>query len=147
MCLGDEFKLCSCDADKLSEDEIGWVLERIDQTIVRPRNEKKGKCRAPPSSTAQQLSVVEELNSRNCFDFELCSDASYLLKVRLPDSNTWHRFTRFPSSSPDGAGVWQHDRSTGFAGWRAQLVKDSSGVVANVGLVAALHHPALQSEF
>jgi hypothetical protein len=146
MCLGDEFKLCSCDADKLSEEEIGWVLERIDQTIV-PTATKKGKCKQPPPSTVQQLSIVEELNSRNCFDFELCSDASYLLKVRLPDSNQWHKFTRFPSSPPTtllcgSPAVWTHDRSSKFARWRAQLVKDSSGVVANVGLAAALQRLA-----
>ena len=73
MCFDDEFRLCSCDAEALSEDEIGWILRVRDGALEPGR--AKGKLAAPPPLSKDDVMskdhVLRELNARNVFDFAL----------------------------------------------------------------------------
>ena len=86
MCFTDEFRLCSCGADQLSEADIGWVLTV--QNTSFPTLQAKGKVRAPDPLTRDQVmskdSVLAKLNARNCFDFDLDASRMYRLRMRVP---------------------------------------------------------------
>ena len=42
MCFDDEFRLCSCDAEALSEEEIGWIL-RVRDGALEPCREGQAR--------------------------------------------------------------------------------------------------------
>ena len=132
MCLDGAFKLCSCDADALPESEIGWVLDVNDGS--KQGRSRKGKCFMPKYSAAQtatMFSVATELNSRNCFDFELSGDPAvkYRLRVRAGTSGPWLPFRRFD-------GTWSKDGSHQFSDWRAGLERDRQGSITPEDLSA-----------
>ena len=126
MCLDDAFRLCSCDADALAPEDIGWVLEVVDPS--KPLNRKKGKLKVPSWASAELMkveNVLARLNSGTCCDFEVDSAQQYYLKIRMPSSRDkgWFEFSYT-------AGTWGHHRNSAkFAPWRTQLVPCRQGTV------------------
>lgn len=124
MCdLSQGFKLCSCDGDQLSPDEIGWVLKR------RDRNKKIIKIMGKPFIYQMNLNerqiktnTAQELNARNCFDFEYIPQEDDFLQIKGGDNNFWMAF-RYQK------GHWQEDTSTKFNTWRQQLEKYKEGII------------------
>ena len=102
MCLDGEFKLCSCDPESLTEDQIGWKLERFDPSVKMPR--KLGKV-AMPRWTPEQLQsidfIVTSLNTENRFDLEIDPDGTYELSLRFAADDKWFQFHH-------ARGEWRH---------------------------------------
>ena len=124
MCLSDEFRLCSCDADHLDPVEIGWMLTV--QNMDLPGEQKMGKCKAPPSLTTQGAMTVDaiesQLNTRNCFDFSLEDGRMYHAKIRAPGSaGDFFDFVRTEG------GVWKFTRINSFTKWKPQMEPVASG--------------------
>lgn len=116
MCdLTNGLQLCSCNAEQLPHEEIDWILQRKDNSLM-PRN-LRGKA-AVPKFSEQELSQKEQilalLNNNNCFDFDYQPHEGDFLRLRL-NSEKWAAF-RFQNQ------VWKNDRSTVLDGWRSQMV-------------------------
>lgn len=126
MCnLSKGFKLCSCDGDKLAASEIGWVLKR------RDNNKEISSIRGKPFIYQMNLSekqlkahTVQQLNERNCFDFEYQPQEDDFLTIKAGENNFWMAF-RYQK------GLWQEDESTKFNTWRQQLDHYKKGIVEN----------------
>jgi hypothetical protein len=124
MCdLSQGFKLCSCDGDKLAASEIGWILKRRDQ------HKKVSSIRGKPFIYRMNLSekqikseTVQQLNQRNCFDFEYQAQEDDFLKIKTGKNDFWMAF-RYQK------GLWLADDSTKFDTWRQQLETHEEGVV------------------
>jgi len=114
MCLlTDTFKLCSCDATQLSPDEIGWILKRVNPNKKINRIMGKPAFRTIPQGISNiQAHIVEQLNQRNCFDFDYTPNTNDRLSIRTQtDTITWVHF-HYQSSK------WKIDESTKFSTWR-----------------------------
>ena len=127
MCLDDAFRLCSCDADELAPEEIGWILEVVDPS--KPKNPKKGKL-AMPSWAAAELttvhSVLMNLNSGTCCDFEVEHTERYRLQIRVPAETSDKKWLTFSYAG----GEWKHHQTSDkFQSWRTQLVPCRQGKV------------------
>lgn len=124
MCdLSQGFKLCSCDGDKLTNQEIGWVLQR--------RDPRKKICRIMGKPFVYQMNTSEKqlksktlqaLNQRNCFDFDYQPQEDDFLKIKSSAYDLWMAF-RYQK------GLWQADSSTKFNAWRQQLEKHQKGSI------------------
>jgi hypothetical protein len=124
MCdLSKGFKLCSCDGDKLSPEEIGWILKR------RDKDKKISRIMGKPFIYRMNLSeqelktqTAQQLNERNCFDFEYAPQEDDFLRIKGGDNNFWMAF-RYQK------GLWNEDTSTSFSGWRQQLGNHKEGII------------------
>lgn len=124
MCdLSQGFKLCSCDGDTLALKEVGWILKR------RDKDKKISRIMGKPFIYQMNLSEKElksttsqQLNERNCFDFEYAPQEDDFLRIKGGDNNFWMAF-RYQK------GLWLEDTSTKFSGWRQQLEKYKEGIV------------------
>lgn len=123
MCdLSQGFKLCSCDGDKLSPNEIGWVLKRrnpdkqFDRIMGKPFIYQM-------NLSEQQLksNTAKQLNDRNCFDFDYQAQEDDFLTIKAGKDNFWMAF-RYQK------GLWQEDDSTKFNTWRQQLEQFNEGI-------------------
>lgn len=126
MCdLSKGFKLCSCDGDKLSTKEIGWILRRKNEN--KEVQHIKGKPFIPIMSLDEKqlkTAVVQALNEQNCFDFEYQPQEDDFLKIKTKRENIWFAF-RYKK------GRWQEDDSTKFNSWRQQLEQYKTGIIEN----------------
>jgi hypothetical protein len=126
MCdLSQGFKLCSCDGDKLAASEIGWILKR------RDKHKEVSSIRGKPFIYRMNLSekqikseTVQQLNQRNCFDFEYQAQEDDFLQIKTGKNDFWMAF-RYQK------GLWLEDDSTKFDTWRQQLETHEEGVVEN----------------
>lgn len=126
MCdLSQGFKLCSCEGDQLAAPEIGWVLRRRDE------HKKISSIRGKPfiyqmklSEKQLKSSTLQELNKRNCFDFDYQAQEDDFLKIKAGENNFWMAF-RYQK------GLWQEDDSTQFNTWRQQLKFHKEGIIEN----------------
>lgn len=117
MCnLTKEFKLCSCDGDKLSSDEIGWILRRKNESKeIEKIMGKPAIYRLTTKEQETKTAIAKELNTKNCFDFDYTPQEDDFLKIRLETpKGQWYAF-RFLK------GAWTEDTSTNFDHWRLQL--------------------------
>ena len=136
MCFTDEFRLCSCDADQLSEADIGWVLTV--QNTNLPTLLAKGKVRAPDPLTSDQVmskdSVLAKLNARNCFDFDLDASRMYHLRMRVPGDPLWMDFV-YQSGGIfcQSASVWTFLIVHPFTKWKTQMEPAARGTLEVVG--------------
>ena len=125
MCFTDEFRLCSCDADQLSEADIGWVLTV--QNTSLPTLLAKGKVRAPDPLTRDQVmskdSVLAKLNASNCFDFVLDASRMYHLRMRVPGDPLWMDFVC------QSGGGWTFLIVHPFTRWIAQMEPAARGTL------------------
>ena len=128
MCFDDEFRLCSCDAEALSEEEIGWILRVRDGALEPCR--AKGKLAAPPPLSADDVMskdhVLRELNARNVFDFELEDGRMYWVAVRVPGARAeWMNFVRAEG------GTWRFQQRVHplACPWEPQMVRTGQGIV------------------
>lgn len=126
MCdLTKEFKLCTCEADKLTREAIGWVLRR--RNLSLPEQYLKGKPAMPffsPQDKDLRGQITKLLNTKNCFDFEYEPQTDDFLKIKVAD-NKWLAF-RYQVNE------WQEDESTKFEGWRHQLENYLSGKIKSL---------------
>lgn len=120
MCdLTENFKLCSCDANKLKNSEIGWYLDRINPSL--PLEHRKGKAAMPRFNKNEKdclSQILESLTTRNCFDFEYTPALNDRLCVKV--SGKWYPF-RFSARG------WESDKSTSLSAWRTQLERKIEG--------------------
>lgn len=127
MCdLTKEFKLCSCDGDKLAANEIGWILYRrnVDKTVDIIRGKPFIYQLSSKEENIKTL-VGQQLNSKNCFDFEYKPKEDDFLKIRIKKGKTqWYAF-RFLGAT------WHEDKSISFDSWRQQLEKLKEGYCSN----------------
>ena len=117
MCqLADDFLLCSCDGEELTDPD--WILERLDPD--RQPLHRRGKAMMPRFNAAEQDMQAVAINglTRGCFDFDYTPTTGDVLKLRL--EQRWYRF-RFSGRE------WQVDRSTSLTGWRGQMVAIDRG--------------------
>ena len=128
MCFDDEVRLCSCDAEALSEEEIGWILRVRDGALEPCR--AKGKLAAPPPLSADDVMskdhVLRELNARNVFDFELEDGRMYWVAVRVPGARAeWMNFVRAEG------GTWRFQQRVHplACPWEPQMVRTGQGIV------------------
>ena len=122
MCdLNEGFKLCSCDEEKLSVQEIDWVLKRLNPAILAQH--RKGRAAIPQYSANEQIcleKVIAELNTRNCFDFDFEPAKNDRLSLKIAEK--WYH-VKFSGRS------WQEDKSTSLSAWRTQLEKYKEGKI------------------
>lgn len=117
MCdLKGDFKLCSCDGDKLPIEKVDWILERKNHEI--PARFLKGSAARnfiDGHKKHIQSLIATELNKRNCFDFKYSPNKDDLLKIKQREIGPirWYNF-RFIN------GQWTKDNSTAFDAWRSQ---------------------------
>jgi len=124
MCdLSQGFKLCSCDADKLATSEIGWVLKRRDQHKNVPTIKGKPFVYQMNLNEKQlKANTVQQLNQRNCFDFDYKPQEDDFLNIKAGENNFWMTF-RYQN------GRWHEDTSTKFSSWRQQLGRLQEGII------------------
>ncbi|WMX13849.1 MULTISPECIES: hypothetical protein [unclassified Aureispira] len=126
MCnLNQGFKLCSCDSDQLTPDEIGWILER--KNAVKQASSLRGKpfiYKMNQSEQALKSEVVQQLNQRNCFDFDYQPQEDDFLRIRGNKKSFWMAF-RYQQ------GRWEEDESTKFNRWRQQLENYNKGIITH----------------
>lgn len=86
MCnIKEGFKLCTC-AKELSRKEADWLLYKI-----KPLNERSLTIGLVSfnfhnkEEQAQQVLIKEELNNRNCFDFEYHPNEKDILVIKDKD--------------------------------------------------------------
>lgn len=131
MCLDDAFRLCSCDADSLAAEEVGWILEAVD--LSKPKNTKKGKMRVPEWARAELQTVdgiLAQLNSRACFDFELDTTTQCRLQLRVTPADTTFADSKEWLLFLCQNGKWRHlQHLDKFAGYRTQLVPCKQGKI------------------
>jgi hypothetical protein len=131
MCFTDEFRLCSCGADQLSEVDIGWVLTV--QNTSKPTLLARGKVRAPEPLTRDQVmskdSVLAKLNARNCFDFDLDASRMYHLRMRVPGDALWMDFVCHSGGVCQSAGVWTFLIVHPFTKWKTQMEPAARGTL------------------
>lgn len=129
MCdLDKEFKLCTCAGEKLEIDDIDWILYRVDNSL--PILHRKGKVKIQEYTNKEEKTkdkIVEELNDRNCFDFDFEPRTDDFIRMRikkkaLGKGDVWAAF-RF------GDHKWRKDASSSLAGWRSQLFKFNNGKI------------------
>jgi hypothetical protein len=120
MCqLDDDFRLCSCDGERLTNPD--WTLERLNPDL--PPLHLRGRVmmhRFDRTDRALQATVLAGL-ARGCFDFDYTPLSGDVLSLSLSG-----RRLRFRH---DG-GEWSIDESTHLASWRAQMVTLNSGKIA-----------------
>jgi len=127
MCtLEDGFKLCTCD-EKLTASNIGWILKRTNATL--PLHHRKGRAVLPrynQQAQVLQALILENLNDKNCFDFDYIPRENDYICIKAKASNKtesqWfgYRFQR---------NCWQVDSSDSLAAWKTQLEEYKNGVV------------------
>ncbi len=126
MCdLTQGFRLCSCAANELAPEDIGWVLRRQDPKKKYPKIMGKPFM---PTFSGTDLEIKQQLlhllNTTACFDFEYQPKRFDFLQLRVNLPNhTWFRF----SYQND---AWIDDRSTKFSSWRQQLVSYNKGKIS-----------------
>lgn len=125
MCLNtNTFKLCSCAGEKMPSNEIGWILERIDKN--KAVRKIMGKPFFPPrDAVVETLSstLTQQLNIRNCFDFDYRPQKHDRLALRVPETaDSWIYF-QFNGKK------WIEDSSTKFSTWRQKLIPYQEGKV------------------
>lgn len=122
MCdLEAGFKLCSCDAEQLSFDELDWYLDRINAKL--PIIHRKGRAAMPHYSEHEQVcldKILTELNTRQCFDFEYNPLVNDRLCIKVAQKWYAYRFT---------GGEWKQDKSSSLASWRTQLERHEVGKI------------------
>lgn len=127
MCdIKDGFKLCTCE-EKLHIQEIGWVLKRTNDTL--PLAYRKGRAVIPRYNANEkelQTLILNNLNSRNSFDFDYTPHDNDLItiKARANDKSEcqWYAY-RFQRNK------WNIDTSDSLAAWKTQLEKFKEGIV------------------
>jgi hypothetical protein len=123
MCdLDKEFKLCTCNALQLLFHQVGWVLHR--KTIEGPSKVIKGMAPAKEILTGTETYIkkviVEQLNSRNCFDFDYEPIDGDFLEVKVGDK--WHGFSC-------SKGNWTEITNHPYNTWREHLKKLKRGII------------------
>ncbi|MFT5680076.1 MAG: hypothetical protein ACI8RZ_000981 [Myxococcota bacterium] len=117
MCqLADDFVLCSCDGEPLTNPD--WVLERRDRS--RHPNHRRGRAMRPRFSDTDrtlQATVLAGL-TRGCFDFDYTPTEGDVLRLKLDGRRLRFRFDD---------GHWSIDDSTSLTGWRGQMVPMGEG--------------------
>lgn len=127
MCdLTKEFKLCSCDGANLSPSEIGWILRRKnEQKEIRLIQGKPAIQKLSENETQLKTAITQQLNERNCFDFEYTPQTDDFLTIKTTEPQTiWFAF-RYQQ------GEWKEDDSTEFSHWRMQLEAYQEGKIKN----------------
>ena len=104
---------------------MGWILERKNEAL--PNRYLKGKVAKDFTSThEQQLKILieEQLNQKNCFDFDYSPMEDDLLKIKRKKEGPirWYTY-RFIK------GLWQKDESTGLDGSRSKHQYYKNGIV------------------
>ncbi|MCP4442686.1 MAG: hypothetical protein GY810_27590 [Aureispira sp.] len=121
MCdLTKGFKLCSCDEEQLKQEDIGWVLHRVDRD--RPIQHKRGRAaikRFNGKEATLRNNIEEYLNAQNCFDFDFQPQKDDRIQIKYKD-DTWFAY-RYQK------GQWQKDDSTSLSSWRSQLELHKNG--------------------
>lgn len=94
MCNTDkEFKLCSCNGEKLLDEQVGWILRHYNAKL--PQKIIKGMISAPTPVLGIKKHIrtliATQLNSRNCFDFVYNPQNGDHLSIKIQDGNrvTW----------------------------------------------------------
>ncbi len=128
MCrLSERIVLCSCDGETLADPD--WILERQDLSI--PVSHRRGRAMMPRFNADEQScidAIRVALDAGEAFDFEYSPQEGDVLRLGgvLVDGAAQRRNVRFRVVK----GRWQHDRSTGLAGWRVQMVEQRRGELA-----------------
>lgn len=125
MCLNtNKFKLCSCSVDQLPPDEIGWKLTRVNKDkSIRKIMGKPFIPTIPQHIVTLKTHITEQLNIRNCFDFDYSPLTQDRLSIKVANNDTtWVHFIY-------EAGKWKIDTSTKFNTWRQQSEPYHNGKV------------------
>ncbi|MCP4437711.1 MAG: hypothetical protein GY810_02100 [Aureispira sp.] len=115
MCdLTKGFKLCSCDGEQLKQEDIGWVLQRLDASKeIAYRIGSVAIHHLDEKEETLRNNIEEQLNTQNCFDFNFQPKQDDRLQIKY-SAHQWFAY-RYKE------GQWQIDTSTSFDGWRSQL--------------------------
>ncbi|MCP4442687.1 MAG: hypothetical protein GY810_27595 [Aureispira sp.] len=121
MCdLTKGFKLCSCDGEQLKQEDIGWVLQRLDPD--QPIQNIMGKVAIQRFNIEEETlrnNVEEYLNAQNCFDFDFQPQDDDRIKIKYK-TDTWFAYRH-------QNGQWKIDDSTSLSSWRSQLELHKNG--------------------
>ena len=126
MCdIKDGFKLCTCKGkEKKDLGDFSWILEKQNTSIV-PKCNIVGSVMMPDYSKEEKdmiWLVLQNLNTRNCFDFRYRPKESDVLTLILQDNAYRFRFLGYH---------WHLDESTPFDAWREQMVLKRQGIIQN----------------
>ena len=114
MCAEDQFKLCTCDADKLKESEIGWKLVEEAGKSGRMGRHAPMTYQSTLKETLQWIS--NKLNSEDVFDFPIDQSKHYILKIRIDEAavkknefphNAGDTWVQYEGCSSGGALKWE----------------------------------------
>ena len=128
MCkLEDGFKLCTCLDEKGIEadsDAFIWQLRRVNPR--RPERMLIGKCL--PNILTQndedlRIKILEQLNQRDCFDFDYSPQQDDQLTIELKNNN--YLSYRYSNQSNS----WEADKSGVFAVWKSRLEQFDNGKI------------------
>lgn len=125
MCsIKDGFKLCTC--NNIKKKDADWILERHVKT--HPINDIMGTWIPNFLELDDELRVakiIDELNSRNCFDFEYKPVAKdYLSFCFNRKNNLWAYFVFMNKR-------WVEDEGSPFEDWKQQLKTYKLGKIKN----------------
>ncbi len=125
MCdLTQGFRLCSCAANELAPEDIGWILKRINHDIMPPPLVGTTAINFTSLSEAEiKKKLLHLLNTTACFDFEYQpkeSDFLYL-RVNLPNHH-WFHFSYLN-------GAWKEERQNHLSTWQRQLEHYKQGKI------------------
>lgn len=125
MCdFNSGFKLCTCAGEKLTNDTIGWTLQRKNQQL--PIEYRKGRAAIPSFSNQEKSTkqiILQKLQEANCFDFDYQAQEDDFLSIKIDSKNNHWAAFRFVE------GKWVDDNSTSLDGWRSQLVDYNKGKI------------------
>ena len=125
MCnVNDGFKLCTC--NNIEMDDAGWVLERNNPSL--PEIHTCGSAIEMILDTDEvkvKHWILQELNKRNCFDFNLKPKARDLLSICINQERSIWVYYRYKNKS------WQEDDGYPFADWKQKLEAFKHGIVKN----------------
>jgi len=137
MIFTEEFRLCSSQSSSsaLRESELSWILSV--QNTSKPTQQPEqlvGYVEPIPLTRIQELnkdSVLNRLNARNCFDFELDAGRMYHLKLRLPEGMPWNHgeWCRWLHFVRGAGGAWAFLLSDTFAPWALQMQPAARGAL------------------
>ena len=126
MCkLEDGFKLCTCLDEKGIEAEPDapvWRLRRINPLL--PEKRRIGKFRFSALTMHEEErreKILEQLNQRNCFDFDYSPQKDDHLMIKFSGSDFLsYRYNELSNS-------WEIDHTPPFVGWKTQLERLDNG--------------------
>jgi hypothetical protein len=127
MCdLTQEFILCSCGEENLADEKVGWILKRTNEDLLYET--RKGMPAVNFLTEDQkevQVSIVQRLNSSNCFDFDYEPQNDDFLRIKTSQNKRiWYAFRFY-------YGEWMEDNSTSYDGWKSQLENHKIGKIGS----------------